>query len=140
MGLKILIVDDTMFMRHLLRGIIEEEGLLANAVTIGDLIRSELAVRLAGVAGVREIRGKGLMIGIELEYPCDVIVKKALEAGLLVNVTNDNVVRLLPPLTFSRSDVDMLVGLLAALIKEFLAGASTAQPAAAQPAAACTER
>jgi acetylornithine/N-succinyldiaminopimelate aminotransferase len=110
--------------------IIEEEGLMANAVAMGDLIRAELGAALAGAQGVREIRGRGLMIGIELDYPCDEIVKQALAAGLLVNVTNDNVVRLLPPLTFSRDEAKQVVGILAPLIRDFLVRAPSAQPAA----------
>jgi acetylornithine/N-succinyldiaminopimelate aminotransferase len=113
--------------------IIEEEGLMANAVAMGDLIRSEMSRELAGAQGVREIRGRGLLVGIELEYTCDEIVKRSLEAGLLVNVTNDNVVRLLPPLTISADEVKQLVAILAPIIKDFLARARSAQPAA-QPA------
>ena len=109
--------------------IIESEGLMANASTMGDFIRDGMRARLDGVAGVREIRGKGLMIGIELEYPCDEIVNKALEAGLLISVTNDCVIRLLPPLTFKRAEAEQLVAMLAALITDFL------RRRAAQPAA-----
>src|SRR5689334_637985 len=80
--------------------IIEDERLMENAVKIGDHIRAELARQLAGLKGVREIRGKGLMIGLELDYACGELVGQALERGLLINVTVDNVVRLLPPLNF----------------------------------------
>ncbi|GBG03100.1 acetylornithine aminotransferase [Azospira sp. I13] len=99
---------------------IEEDQLLANAVTQGDAIRSGLAEALAGVAGIVDIRGKGLMIGIELDRPCGELVAKGLAAGLLINVTADKVVRLLPALTFSVADTQELVQRLAALIKEFL--------------------
>ena len=69
---------------------------------MGELIRAGFRDALAGVAGVVEIRGMGLMIGIELDRPCGELVKRALDAGLLINVTADNVVRLLPPLVITR--------------------------------------
>jgi acetylornithine aminotransferase len=111
--------------------IIEEEGLMHNAVEIGRLIRAELGARLSGQAGVREIRGRGLMIGVELAQPCGELVQQALDRGLLINVTADTVVRLLPPLNFSREQSAMLVAELTALILEFLARQAAAQPAAA---------
>jgi len=77
---------------------------------------------LAASKGVVEIRGHGLMIGIELDRPCGELVGKALAAGLLINVTADKVIRLLPPLVFSESDARELVARLAPLVKEFLAG------------------
>jgi acetylornithine aminotransferase len=101
---------------------IEEEGLLANAEKVGALIRKLFGEALAGVKGVEEIRGHGLMIGIELDRPCGELVGKALAAGLLINVTADKVVRLLPPLIFSESEAVELVERTAPLIKEFLAG------------------
>lgn len=101
---------------------IEEEGLLANAEKVGALIRKLFGEALAGVKGVEEIRGHGLMIGIELDRPCGELVGKALAAGLLINVTADKVVRLLPPLIFSESEAVELVQRTAPLIKEFLAG------------------
>ena len=111
--------------------IIEDEKLMANAVAIGDFIRAQFAERLADVSGVREIRGKGLMIGIELEKPCKDIVEKALAAGLLINVTADNVIRLVPPLIFSRVDALHLVDHLMPLIKDELAKQAAPQSAAA---------
>lgn len=111
--------------------VIEAEGLMANAVKMGDAIRTGLAQKLAGLPGVRQIRGKGLMIGIELDRPCKEIVEQALAAGLLVNVTADNVVRLLPPLIFTQEHVQHLVDGLAPII-----AAAVRQPAAPQPAAA----
>jgi len=111
--------------------VIEDDGLMRNAVAMGELIRTSLAQRLAGVAGVKDIRGQGLMIGIELSQPCGDIVHRALEAGLLVNVTADTVVRLLPPLIFDREHVELLVGALAPLIVDFL-GRQAAPRAAAQ--------
>ncbi len=102
--------------------VIETNRLMAHAVTLGDTIRADFRAALDGVAGVREIRGDGLMIGIELDRPCGVLVAQALAAGLLINVTNDNVVRLLPPLVFTEADARQLVDTLAPLIKGFLGG------------------
>lgn len=97
-----------------------DENLLNNAQEMGAYIRAGMTRELAGVAGVREIRGQGLMIGIELLRPCAVLVPRALERGLIMNVTRDTVVRLLPPLVLTRSDADCLIGILAPLIREFL--------------------
>ncbi len=107
--------------------IIEDEGLLANALAIGARIREGLASRLAGVSAVHEIRGKGLMIGIELDRPCGDIVSLGLEAGLLVNVTAERVVRLLPPLILSAAEADTLADGLAGIIRAFV---RTEEPAA----------
>lgn len=102
--------------------VMEEEGLLDNAARIGALIRQEFATALAGQAGVVDIRGHGLMIGIELDRPCGELVGKALAEGLLINVTADTVVRFLPPLIFSEKEARELVDRVAPLIKAFLAG------------------
>ncbi len=102
--------------------VIENEGLMAHAECIGALIRQLFAEALAGAKGVVEIRGHGLMIGVELDRPCGVLVGKALEAGLLINVTGDTVVRLLPPLNFSEAEARELVERCVPLIREFLAG------------------
>jgi len=107
--------------------IIEDEGLLANALTIGARIREGLAARLGDVTAVQEIRGRGLMIGIELDRPCGEIVGMGLEAGLLVNVTAERVVRLLPPLILSAEEADELADGLAAIIRAFV---RTQEPAA----------
>jgi acetylornithine/N-succinyldiaminopimelate aminotransferase len=111
--------------------IIEDDGLMANAVAIGDFIRAQLAERLAGLPGVREIRGVGLMIGIELDKPCKDIVERALGAGLLINVTADNVIRLVPPLIYTRAEALHLVDHLTPLIKDELAKQAAPQSAAA---------
>lgn len=100
---------------------IEQDGLMANAERVGALIRSLMAEALANVKGVVDIRGHGLMIGIELDRPCGELVGKALAAGLLINVTADSVIRFLPPLIFSESDAKELVERCAPLIREFLA-------------------
>ena len=101
--------------------VVEKDCLIDNAAAVGRLIREGLCAALAGVTGVRDIRGQGLMIGIELDRPCADLVMRALEAGLLINVTADKVVRLLPPLTFSADEGRELVSRLAPLIIDFLA-------------------
>lgn len=103
--------------------IIEEDGLLTNAEKQGAYIREGLAEALQGLPGVVEIRGRGLMIGIELDRPCGEIVQRALEAGLIVNVTADNVVRLLPALVIREHESRQVVSTLAPLIRQFLAQA-----------------
>jgi acetylornithine aminotransferase len=106
--------------------IIESEGLMANAVAQGDRIRAGLKRELAGVAGIVEIRGMGLMIGVELDRPCGELVKQALAAGLLINVTQDKVIRMLPPLILSAADADLIVDRLAPVIRAFLVPAARA--------------
>jgi acetylornithine aminotransferase len=102
--------------------VIEQDGLMARAVVLGNAIRSGLRESLVGVSGIVDIRGEGLMIGIQLDRSCGELVAKALAAGLLINVTADSVVRLLPALTYSDADAKQLVEMLAALIREFLGG------------------
>ncbi len=99
---------------------IEEEGLIANALHVGEQLVEQLRNALANTPGVIEIRGRGLMIGIELQRPCSVLVPRALEAGLLINVTRDNVIRLLPPLIINATEAQELVALLVPLIQTFL--------------------
>ncbi len=101
--------------------VMEQDGLLANAAQMGALIRQLFGEALAGVKGMVDIRGHGLMIGLELDRPCGALVGKALEAGLLINVTAECVIRFLPPLIFSERDARELVERCAPLIKEFLA-------------------
>jgi acetylornithine/N-succinyldiaminopimelate aminotransferase len=100
---------------------IEEEGLMKNAERVGGLILSGLREGLRGIPGVTEIRGQGLMIGVELDRPCGELVKRALDAGLLINVTMDNVVRLLPPLVMKESEARELLSILLPLMRDFLA-------------------
>ena len=102
--------------------VIEQDGLMDNAEKVGALIRQLFADALKGVAGLVDIRGHGLMIGVELDRPCGELVGKALAAGLLINVTSDKVIRLLPPLTFSEAEARELVERVVPLIKDFLAG------------------
>ncbi|TNC98463.1 MAG: acetylornithine aminotransferase [Gallionellaceae bacterium] len=100
--------------------ILEEGGLLAHTERIGKFIRDGLSTSLQGVNGVKEIRGQGLMIGIELDKPCGDLVKLALAQGLLINVTADTVVRLLPPLILSQAEAQQMIDILSPLIKDFL--------------------
>lgn len=100
--------------------IMAEEGLLARADELGNLIRGILGRELSGVEGVRDIRGRGLMIGVELSKPCAELVAIARDHGLIINVTRDNVVRLLPPLVMTNQDAEMLATELVPLIKAFL--------------------
>ena len=101
--------------------IMEEEQLLENAARVGAHLRSSLARELGGLKGVREIRGQGLMIGMELAKPCGVLVQRAMEAGLLISVTADTVVRLLPPLILTEKEADDVVAILAPIVRSFLA-------------------
>lgn len=100
--------------------VIEQENLLVNAVSVGEVIREGLAQALADAPGVVGIRGMGLMIGIELDRPCGELVQRGLDAGLLINVTAERVVRLLPALNFSADEGRELVERLSALIRAFL--------------------
>ncbi len=106
--------------------IMEEEGLLENAAAVGAHLKAALERGLAGVDGVTEIRGAGLMLGIELDRPCGVVLTRALEAGLLLSVTADSVVRLVPPLTLSVAEADEIVAILVPVIKTFLAESAAA--------------
>ena len=98
---------------------LEEDKLLENAATVGAYLKAELGKALLGTPGVREVRGQGLMLGVELEKPCGVLTMRALEAGLLINVTRDRVVRLLPPLILTTQEADEIVKILVPLIKAF---------------------
>jgi acetylornithine aminotransferase len=100
--------------------IMEQDKLLDNALTLGDFLLQNLRKRLNQVAGVVDIRGQGLMIGIELNKPCGELVKRALDHGLLINVTADNVIRLLPPLIFSPLEAQQLLDQLCPLVSNFL--------------------
>ena len=101
--------------------IMEEDGLVAHAAAIGEVLRGALQQGLAGVAGVLEFRGQGLMIGISLDRPCGVLLTRAAEAGLMISVTADSVVRLLPPLILSADEARQIAQILVPLIKTFLA-------------------
>jgi acetylornithine aminotransferase len=101
--------------------IMEEDGLLENAARVGAHLKGALARELGGLKGVVEIRGQGLMLGIELARPCGVLTERAASAGLLISVTADTVIRLLPPMIMTEQQADDVVAILAPLVKQFLA-------------------
>ncbi len=101
---------------------IESEGLLENASARGKQMHDGFSAAFSGLAGIKEIRGHGLMIGIELDRPCAEIVGLARDAGLLLNVTADSVIRLLPALTINAQEADDIVGRLVPIVKKFLTG------------------
>ena len=101
--------------------IMEEDRLLAHVDAVGSVLKAGLARALAGVKGVVEIRGQGLMLGIELDRPCGALLGQAAQAGLLISVTADRVIRLVPPLILSEDEANQLVAILCPLIQDFLA-------------------
>jgi acetylornithine aminotransferase len=103
----------------------EEDGLLANAERVGSFLSGALRERLSGLEGVVEVRGQGLMIGIELARPCGELLTRAMHAGLLISVTADREVRLVPPLILSEDEAAQIVAILAPLVKAFLAEGAT---------------
>jgi len=100
--------------------IMEEDHLLDNAATVGSALRASLTRELAGLSGVVEIRGQGLMLGIELDRPCGELLGQAADAGLLISVTADRVVRLVPPLILSLAEAEQIATILGRLIRQFL--------------------
>ncbi|HET7525417.1 MAG TPA: aspartate aminotransferase family protein [Burkholderiaceae bacterium] len=102
--------------------IVAEDKLIDNAALVGDRIRKGLEREWTGLKGVVEIRGQGLILGIELDRPCGDLLGKAARAGLLISVTADSVIRLLPPLIMTSAEGDEVVRILAPLVREFLAG------------------
>jgi len=100
--------------------IMEEEGLLENAARVGAHLKGALERALAGNPGVRDIRGQGLMIGVELSTPCGVLTQRAADNGLLISVTADSVIRLVPPLIMTVSEADEVASILVPLIRQFL--------------------
>lgn len=100
--------------------VIEEEDLLRNSLELGDFMRMMFKTQLAELPDIIQIRGQGLMIGIELSRSCGDLVREALSQGLLINVTSDRVVRLLPPLVMRRSEAEEVVNILSAIIRKFL--------------------
>jgi acetylornithine/N-succinyldiaminopimelate aminotransferase len=106
--------------------IMQEDGLLAHAQRLGKYLTDQLASALAAElasGGVKEIRGQGLMIGIDLAKPCGALMQQALDAGLLISVTADSVVRLVPPLILSQAQADEVISILCPLIQNFLKSA-----------------
>jgi len=103
--------------------IMEEDKLLDHVTNVGAHLHAALHRELDGVKGVKEIRGQGLMIGIDLDRSCGVLMQRALDAGLLLSVTADSVVRLVPPLIITQAEADEVVAILVPLIQTFLAEA-----------------
>jgi acetylornithine/N-succinyldiaminopimelate aminotransferase len=101
--------------------IMEEDGLLENAAQVGAHLQQALLQAFEGLDGFKEIRGQGLMIGVELTRPCGVLTARAAERGLLLSVTADSVIRMVPSLILSTAEADEIVAILAPLVKEFLA-------------------
>ena len=103
---------------------IDQEGLLENATRIGEHIRAGLRAALGSLPGVVDIRGEGLMIGIELDRPCAELVAIAREQGVLINVTADKVIRLVPPLIYGQAEADALIAAVASYVTLFLTQAA----------------
>ena len=101
--------------------IMEEDGLLLNATEVGAYLKQALQTQLGQLAGVKEVRGQGLMIGVELDKPCSVLTERAAQAGLLLSVTADSVIRLVPPLIITKQEADEVMSRLVPLVREFLA-------------------
>ena len=101
--------------------IMEEDGLMANAAAMGERLRLRLTEGLGSLAGFKEIRGQGLMIGIELDRNCNDLLLKAAQAGLLLSITADTVIRLLPPLIINAAEIDEIAAILVPLVRDFLA-------------------
>jgi acetylornithine/N-succinyldiaminopimelate aminotransferase len=101
--------------------IMEEDGLLENAAKVGAHLQQALLRAFEGLEGFKEIRGQGLMIGVELTRPCGVLTARAAERGLLLSVTADSVIRMVPSLILTTAEADEIVAILAPLVKEFLA-------------------
>jgi acetylornithine aminotransferase len=102
--------------------VIEEDGLIDHAHELGISMRERLRAQLADVNGVVEVRGQGLLIGIELASPCSDLIKRALHHKLLINVTSEKVVRLLPALVMQPDEANQVVDITSRLIREFLHG------------------
>jgi acetylornithine aminotransferase len=100
--------------------VMADEDLLAHAQNIGGWIVDALRDRIGGLPGVRQVRGLGLMIGVELERPCGELVKVALARGMLINVTQDTIIRLVPPLILTADDARALVDGVSTLVSDFL--------------------
>jgi acetylornithine aminotransferase len=100
---------------------ITSDDLCTRATQLGERILGGLRAGLADVAGVVDIRGKGLMIGVELDRPCSELVQQALERGLLINVTSDRVIRLLPPLVMKDAEATQVSDTVCELVRGFLA-------------------
>jgi acetylornithine/N-succinyldiaminopimelate aminotransferase len=103
--------------------IMEEDGLLENAAKVGAHLQNALRRELSGLAGVKEVRGSGLMIGVELTKPCGALVGQCADQGLLISVTADTVIRMVPPLILTAAEADEIVSILVPLVKKLLSEA-----------------
>jgi len=103
----------------------ERQQLERRAEWLGEQMLDGLRQQLGASAGVRDIRGKGLMLGIELERPCSELMARALEHGLLINVTAERSIRLLPALITSDTEAAQIVDAVTALVRDFLGRSST---------------
>ena len=101
--------------------IMEQDGLVAHAAQVGAHLRAAFERELGAHPGLKEIRGQGLMIGIDLKVPCSELMGRAADAGLLISVTADSVIRLVPPLIMSIAEADEVVAVLVSLIRSLLA-------------------
>ena len=101
--------------------IMREDGVMENAAAVGARLKAGLDRELGALPGVKDIRGAGLMLGIELDRPCGVLLGRAAQAGLMISVTADSVIRLVPPLILAGEEADQIVALLSPLVKAFLA-------------------
>ena len=101
--------------------IMREDGIMENAASVGAALRAGLERELGGLPGVREIRGQGLMLGVELDRPCGVLLARAAQAGLMISVTADSVIRVVPPLIMNHEEAAQVVSILAPLVRAFLA-------------------
>jgi acetylornithine/N-succinyldiaminopimelate aminotransferase len=101
--------------------IMEEDGLLQNAATVGAHLQAALRAALGSLSGVKEVRGQGLMIGVELDKPCGALVGRAAEAGLLISVTAESVIRIVPPLILTTAEAEEIVARLTPLVQALLA-------------------
>jgi acetylornithine/N-succinyldiaminopimelate aminotransferase len=101
--------------------IMEEDGLLQNAASVGAHLQAALRTALGSLSGVKEVRGQGLMIGVELDKPCGALVGRAAEAGLLISVTAESVIRIVPPLILTTAEADEIVARLTPLVQALLA-------------------
>ncbi|MFZ4649146.1 MAG: aspartate aminotransferase family protein [Rubrivivax sp.] len=101
--------------------IMREDRVMENAASVGAVLRAGLERELGGLPGVKEIRGQGLMLGVELDRPCGVLLGRAAQAGLMISVTADSVIRIVPPLILSADEAAQIVAILAPLVRAFLA-------------------
>lgn len=102
--------------------IMQSEHIMANAADVGTYLQAQLSAAFADQPGVISVRGKGLMIGVELSQPCGQLIGQAAERGLLISVTADTVIRLVPPLILTRAQADDIVAILKPLVNDVLAG------------------